>query len=445
MKVQLSILFSLLFCAGIWAQPKQNSPYSRYGLGDPINQFFASQAGFGGQAVAYHDPFHLNLVNPASYAFLRATTFEGGMYAKYSDYQSSAASLGNWSGNMAYLAIGFPLRSPINEVLDRRKSSWHFGMGAALTPNTVVGYKIFSLDTLPDLGALENDFEGNGGTYRFTWSNAAKYKNTAFGVNLGWIFGKNVYESTTAFADSLPTFRSTRREDIRLGGLTWNAGVQHDFILKYSENDKSLATRWLTVGITGEGSNNIRSTADNLFVRHRGRSPNGQFDSGDTLLFETGTKRTLSLPAALRVGVQYVMANKLRVGAQYAYEGWSVFRNEARANDAEFRNTTSISAGVEYIPDHISYNNYGKRIRYRAGAYLRQDPRVVNGQKLDDIGISLGLGFPIILPRQQTSFINTALEIGRLGTDSPIQETYFRLTAGFTFNDNSWFYKRRFE
>jgi hypothetical protein len=52
---------------------------------------------------------------------------------------------------------------------------------------------------------------------------------------------------------------------------------------------------------------------------------------------------------------------------------------------------------------------------------------------------------PVILPRQQTSFVNLALEIGRIGADSPIEETYFRLSAGFTLNDNTWFYKRRFE
>jgi long-subunit fatty acid transport protein len=445
MKIQLSTLFLLLFGATLFAQPKQNSPYSRYGLGDPIHQFFAAQAGIGGQTAAFHDPFHLNLVNPASYAFLRATTFEGGMFAKRSNYQASSESLENWSGNLAYLAIGFPLRSPINEVLDRRKSDWHFGMGAALTPNSVVGYNIASFDTLPDLGALENSFEGNGGTYRFTWSNAVKYKKTAFGLNLGWIFGKNSYENTTLFSDTLPTFRSTRRDDIRISGLTWSVGAQHDFVLKYAENDKTTATRWVTVGLTGEGQNNIRSTGDRIFIRHRQRNSAGQYESADTLLLETDTKRTITLPATLRVGAQYVVANKLRVGVQYAYEGWSVFKNEARTNDSGFRNASSVSAGAEYIPDHLSYNRYAKRIRYRAGAYYRQDPRVINGKGLDDIGVSLGLGFPIILPRQQTSFINTAIEIGRLGADSPVQETYFRLTAGFTFNDNSWFYKRRFE
>jgi hypothetical protein len=61
------------------------------------------------------------------------------------------------------------------------------------------------------------------------------------------------------------------------------------------------------------------------------------------------------------------------------------------------------------------------------------------------MGVTLGIGLPVILPRQQTSFVNLALEIGKIGADSPIEETYVRFTAGFTLNDNTWFYKRRFE
>ncbi|TNE58866.1 MAG: hypothetical protein EP344_09620 [Bacteroidetes bacterium] len=448
MKLQLSIVL-LFFSAALLAQPKQNSPYSRYGLGDPVNQFFATQAGFGGQGVAFHDPFHLSLVNPASYAFLRATTLEAGMFAKRSNYDSGTASQSIWSGNLAYLAIGFPLKSPINEVLDRRKSNWQYGMGAALTPNTVTGYNVQTRDTLPNLGDVQNTFEGSGGTYRFTWSNAVKYKRTAFGINLGWIFGKNSYENTTIFADSLPTFSNTSRDDIRINGLVWNVGLQHDFVLRYSPNDKTLPTRWITVGLTAESSHDINSKADRIFLRSRGRLTNGQYESADTLLYDTGRERTITLPAAFGAAVQYVVANKLRVGVQYNYEGWSSFKNEARPNDATYRNVSAFSAGIEYTPDYSSYNNYAKRIRLRAGGYYRQDPRVVNKDGVDyefnDIGLTLGMGFPIVLPRQQTSFINAALEVGKLGADSPIKETYFRVTVGFTLNDNSWFYKRRFE
>lgn len=439
----LSVTLLLFANLVLFAQPKQNSPYSKYGIGDPVNQFFANQAAWGGQTAAFHDPFHLNLSNPASYAHLRATALETGLFAKYSHLTASTGTKDNWSGNLAYAAIGFTLKSPINELLDKKKSPWQVGMGLALTPNTLVGYNVQTIDTLPDLGVVIGSFQGSGGTYRLTWSGGVKRNNTAFGLNLGWIFGKSVYENTTAFVDSLPTFFTNRREDVSVNGLIWRLGAQQDFVLRTAENDKTVPLRWVTVGITGEGKHNVKSVYDKLFLRSRGLLSNGQYDDADTLESALDVRQTITLPAAFTLGVQYVNANKFRAGVQFGFEGWSSYRNEARPDD--FRNTISLSGGIEYIPDFASYNNYGKRIRYRLGAYYRQDPRKAEGKELDDLGLSFGFGFPITLPRQQTSFVNTAFELGKLGADSPIDETYFRITVGFTLNDNSWFYKRRFE
>ncbi len=438
-------LFTLLLLTGtvLFAQPKQNSPYSRFGIGDPVNQFFANQAAWGGQTAAFHDPFHLNLVNPASYAHLRTTTLETGLFAKYSHLSTGAGTKDNWSGNLAYAALGFTLKSPINEILDKAKSPWQLGMGLALTPYSLVGYNVQTIDTLPDLGVVINTFEGTGGTYKLTWSNAAKYKNTAYGFNIGWIFGKSVYENTTTFADSLPTFFNNRREDVRINGLLWNVGVQHDFILETAENDKTVPTRYVTVGFTGESQHKVNSTFDQLFLRSRGLLSNGQYDDADTLESALNVRQKITLPATFSIGAQYVKANKMRVGAQFGYDAWSSYRNAARPGT--FRNAVSVSGGFEIIPDYASYNNYGKRIRYRVGGYFRQDPRVIDGKGLDDLGVTFGFGLPITLPRQQTSFVNTAFEFGKLGGGSVLEETYFRITIGFTMNDNTWFYKRRFE
>jgi hypothetical protein len=138
-----------------------------------------------------------------------------------------------------------------------------------------------------------------------------------------------------------------------------------------------------------------------------------------------------------------VELNRYRFGVDYAFENWSAYENEV--NPETLRNTHAISIGGEYTPDYASYNNYLKKVRLRAGAYFRQDPRVINGTQLNDVGVSVGFGFPIVLPRLQTSFVNTALEVGSFGADTPIRETYFRFTLGFCLNDNTWFYKRRFE
>lgn len=445
MRILTATLFYLLAAQVLLAQPKENSPYSRYGLGDPLNQFFAVQAAQGGQTMAFHDPFHLNLVNPASYAFLRATTFDVGIYTKASQYKSATDERNGWTGNLAYLALGFPLKSPINAVLDKIKSPWQYGMGVALTPYSLVGYNLETLDDQTLSDTVSSTFQGSGGTYRFTWSNAVKYKQTAIGLNLGWQFGKASYEATTDFDDpnNLPTFQDNRRDQLQIHGFVWNFGIQHDLVLQHAENDATVPLRWITFGLTAESSHRLRVGAEQLLVRSRGQLSNGNFSEADTLLFEPETLRDLTLPGGFGIGIQYVDSRKFRLGGQFEFQNWENYDNEARPET--LRNTISISAGGEYTPDNSSYNNYWRRVRLRLGAYYRQDPRLPKGENLDDVGLSFGFGFPIVLPRQQTSFVNTAFELGKLGTHSPIEETYARITVGFTLNDNTWFFKRRFE
>jgi hypothetical protein len=446
MQKHLTTFLLLLLPLAAWAQPKQNSPYSRYGLGDPAPQYFAAQAAQGGLSAAFHDPYHLNILNPASFAFLRTTALEGALFANYSHYVNTADqnTLDDWTGNLAYFALGFTLKSPINEALDRSQSPWQVGMGVSLTPYTNVGYNIETVTTGEEIGRVTNSFEGTGGTYRLGWSTGVKYRRTALGLNLGWMFGKAIYENTTIFEDSLPTFINNFRDELKVNGLVWSLGLQHDFVLRYQENNRDVPTRWITVGLTGETQHDVRALLNRVYIRSRGRTAAGQYILPDTISFISGGNQSVTLPSTFGAGFQYVEANRLKIGAQAQLENWSNYRNEARPDT--LNNTFSVAVGLEYIPDFASYNNYLRRVRYRLGGYFRQDPRPANGaEALSDVGLTFGFGFPLILPRQQTSFLNTAFELGKLGAGSPIERTYVRITLGFTLNDNSWFYKRRFE
>lgn len=445
------LLFAILLptATASFAQAKLNSPYSRFGIGDLSPQYFAAAAAQGAQTAASHDPFHLNLVNPASYAFLRATALETGLHAKFSQYESGDNQLSRWSGNLSYMALGFTLKSPVNEVLDKQKSPWKFGMGAALTPYSVVGYEIGSIDKTQDAGYVLNSFDGTGGLYRLNWSNAARYKNTAIGANIGWNFGKFTYENTTTplRSDStadIQAFQNNFRDEIVARGLSWSLGVQQDIVFKYVDKEHETPMKWITLGATVESAHNMNLTANQLRLRSTGRSGSGAYQEVDTLFKAVDREGTLTLPGGYSIGIQYVNSGKFKVGAQFGVENWESYKNDIRDTET-FRNTISVSAGMEFIPDIISYNKYMRRVRYRLGGYYRQDPRVINGKELNDVGVSLGVGLPITLPRQQTSFVNVAVEAGVLGAGSTVQEQYARVTVGFTLNDNSWFYKRRFE
>jgi hypothetical protein len=320
-------------------------------------------------------------------------------------------------------------------------------MGLALTPHTLIGYQLTTSDSTAEFGKVTNTYQGSGGTYRLSWSNAMRYKNTALGLTIGWLFGKSRYETRTDFdADATLSFLNNFRNDLRISGFLYNVGLQHDVVIKRTVADKKVPLKWITLGLTANNPTNHNLLNEKLYVRSRGTGAGGQFFGPDTLINLTGKNallQNLRMPARLSAGIQYVHSGKIRVGAQADFEQWAQYVNEARPET--LRNTYGLSAGFEYIPDFISYNNYGKRMRYRGGIFYKQDPRAINNTYLNQYGLTFGLGLPITLPRQQTSFINAAFEIGSLGDGAAIEELYGKITIGFTLNDNTWFFQRRFE
>lgn len=96
------------------------------------------------------------------------------------------------------------------------------------------------------------------------------------------------------------------------------------------------------------------------------------------------------------------------------------------------------------MPDVRSYNKYLKKVRYRFGAFYSKDPRSVDGNNLLTYGATVGFGLPVILPQGKKSFVNLAFEMGQTGLSEALQNTYFKINLGFTLNDNTWFFKRKF-
>ena len=137
----------------------------------------------------------------------------------------------------------------------------------------------------------------------------------------------------------------------------------------------------------------------------------------------------------------------MRVGADFKYQSWNEYVNDlVEANDANRPtvNTWRAAVGYEYIPNAASYNNYLKKVRYRFGAFYNTDPRSVQDEQISKYGVTVGMGLPVILPRQGKSFVNLGFELGQIGIEDALKRTYFKINVGFTLNDDTWFYKRKF-
>ena len=395
----------------------------------------------GDLSATYHDPYHINLLNPASLSYLRATAFEVGARAKYANLNSiQSGQVDVWSGGLAYLSLAFPIINPLSEALERRKSTLDWGMNFALVPYSLVGYNVETVENREGVGQISSTFEGSGGTYRFMWGNGLRYKNISFGVNLGYIFGKLNRDQVVNFDSLQASYSNILHDDISVNGLVWNAGIQYDIDLNKVdwEKDKTVPRETLTIGLYGNADMNVQSKRSQAYQRF-----NRFYNDLDTIRNEPITTLKAILPAELSAGVMYQKANKLRLGVNYTQSLWSNYENEARPE--KLLDAYEISVGGEIIPEYNSYNSYLKKVRYRFGAFYGTDPRSDGFNKqLTSYGITLGLGLPIILQRQGVSFLDVAFEIGRFGSSDALQETFVQMTFGFTLNDDKWFFKRKF-
>mgnify|MGYP000878035215 CR=1 FL=1 len=302
--MQKSLIFILFLPVLLVAQPQENNPYSRFGLGNPSSTTFTQQTGMGGLTAAYTDAYQLNPENPASLAFLRSTAFETGLFAQRSKLRSDASDLTDWRGNLTHLALGFPLKSPINEVLDKVKSPWSYGMGFSLTPYTTLGYTTEQTGTEPGIGSYKTAFSGSGGLYKFKWGLAAKHKNLSFGANLGYLFGKLNYESyTDVTSDSLPGYLTDYSDAQNVHGFTYNVGAQYVHVLKKNK-ETGVPTQTLTFGFFGNTVQNVHASGEELVLRGRQRLSNGTINNADTLLNDNFSGKKVKLPAEMAFGVQ---------------------------------------------------------------------------------------------------------------------------------------------
>jgi hypothetical protein len=426
-------------------RPKLNSPLSRFGLGNPVDQFFAAQAGMGGLESTYQDAFHLNLQNPASLASLQSTSFEVGGYGRSATLTDATTSTDTWQGNLRYLALGFPLRNPININLDRQENIWNAGMAFSLMPTSDVGYDLEIQENNPDFGRSSNTLKGTGGGYRFAWSTAFRYKYISAGVNVNYNFGKITNSRIVTFDDIPEALASELVEDVAIRGLSFGYGLQYTYNFKKAngKEEKVFDGKRLIVGINGNIGNEIDTDATLLFRRF---SPNSALVVRDTLRSETGQAGVLTLPATYSLGLAYEEIDKLYVGVEYGTRAYGNYRNDARPE--VLSDARRVAFGIQYIPNADSYNRFVQRIRYRAGFRLEQDGRSLAGGDGVSVqarrnAVTVGIGLPFRLPRQQISFLDLAVEFGKFGVPNILDENYIQFTVGFSLNDNSWFFKRK--
>ncbi|MBL0099038.1 MAG: hypothetical protein IPP49_02480 [Saprospiraceae bacterium] len=412
------------------SQANDNSPYSRFGIGEITDNNFNHSRQMGGLGASYIDGYHINIVNPASYSFLNATAFDFGVFAKRTWLTENNTTNKIWSGNLDYLSLAFPLRNPINEVYDGVKKDYKLGMSFTLMPHSFVNYNIVSVDSLAETGPFTRNYVGSGGSYKFMWGNALKYKNVSAGVNLGYLFGKLQYDNKLIFGSDQFAYSDFFSTDYNVKGFLWNAGVIYSDIInkKAIEKNKSLAAKRISVGLHANSATGF-NTSYNVNHRLVQQLLSGIFNI-DTIKIVNSIKGKGKLPAEFGLGATYYSGEKFVIGANYVTTLWSEYFNDASSETkGSLTDASKISVGGYYRPNYKSFDNFFERVYYRYGVYYNRDPRIINNEQLTTYGFTFGLGMPFVYQRK-VSHVNLGLNAGIRGENTPISEKFVKISLG---------------
>lgn len=313
-------------------------------------------------------------------------------------------------------------------------------MGFALRPFTNVGYNLESIVETPGIVHATTTLKGTGGSYKISWVNGLHLGNLAFGADAGFVFGKITNSRRVTFDSLYLAYASELLDEVSVRGFQWRVGAQYTLPLEKASKKRpgDIGKPFLTAGAYLSTKGDFTTNTSRLYYRDNITlsAPIDTFSSASEL------EGTGVLPLEYGFGVTFEKREEMRLSAEYSFGKWSTYQNEARPET--FLDSWRFALAGEFTPDVASYNNYLMRVRYRAGFFYGSDPRSVNGQQIQEYGFTLGAGFPIILPRQTTSYINFAVKAGQFGVQDNLRENFVQLNLGFTLNDNSWFFKRKF-
>lgn len=409
------------------ATAQDNSPYSRYGLGDLNNNQNTVNRGMGGVSQAYADPQSVNFINPASYSSLLLTTFDVGIEGGARSISDKNTSFNSGFGTLSYLQIGIPIRK-----------KW--GLNLGLRPVTRVSYNIqesrdqIFYDTLKM--PVASRYQGSGGLYQLYAGTGVGIGNFSIGVNVGYLFG-NIENNTRVIYPVSDINSSRHMSRISYSSFFYKVGVQYKAKLNKDMD--------LTIGATGSLKQNMTASQETLSESLIYNAGSDDFTNLDTVKYEKGAKGTVVYPQELGAGFMLRKLDKWMIGMDFNTTQWNNFTKYGSPDSLQ--NAWKVSLGGQFVPNAMALSGYWNRVAYRLGVYYGLDYLRLNGQDMNSMGFTIGAGLPVRrMPySNQYSMINLAFDVAHRGnSNTALKENIYRVSLGFTLSDR-WFIKKKYD
>ncbi len=415
----VTTLILVLTVAAAWGQAAR-SPFSSFAIGDYYGNGLAHNQGMGNIGVANPQYWYLNNQNPALLVYNTLTVFGAGFIGERRTVKGDTTNESNGSGNLNYLSMAFPVKV----------SKWTTALG--VMPYTNVRYALTYPDEVPGTtDTVEYAEEGEGGLSQLYWSNGvALTKWLSLGLRFNYIFGainKDFGASFVVPGQAIPFFTEVK-ERLHVADFNAAAGISFHWDSLGRENYR------INLGFVFDTQTDLKADKQVKIEK---------YSTAGTLLSDTlnETKGTIFLPQVWGTGFAFSKGYRWTIAGDFALAKYTTYKS-FEGETPELTNSFHSALGGEVTPDPGALSNYLKRITYRMGVSYDRYPYVINGAEVKDIGINFGFSFPV----SQISSMDLALKLGQRGdlTSHGIEETYFKLYLGVTFNDR-WFVKRKFD
>ncbi len=451
----LPVLF-LVFILPVVAFSQENSPYSRYGLGDitPNRNIFTR--GMGGISAGVFDYLGNNIgltsnnfTNPSTLGNINNTIFDIGIDAAFKTLKSANPVKKFTAANsyFSYLSIAFPVATQ-----KMRKKNIGWGINFGLRPVTKINYKIENISRLTTTSSLDSIYtlyEGDGGTNQAFIGSGMKIKNLSFGFNTGYMFGSKNYSTRINFLNDTVTHANSHvGNKTNFGGLFFNGGLQYAIVLNKDTVKKGAYPKVLRFGAYGSIKQQLNATRDEVKETFAYDGNGGTFRV-DSVFEKRDIKGKITYPSTFGIGFSYQDEHWI-FGADYESTKWSNYRYYGQTDFVQ--NSWVIRAGGQYYPAKTGtpLKKYFNFVRYRAGFFYGPDYIKTNTNR-PEYGFTLGTGMPLTslqrLNYYNTEYVmlNTALEIGGRGDkNNNLRENMVRFSIGISMNAR-WFRKYKYD
>lgn len=400
------------------------NPYSLFGIGDISGQGSAFNKGMGGIGLGVRDAKYLNWLNPAAVSERDSLSFmlNFGLEQKNVIIQSENQISGYNGFNVHHLALSLPLYKKM-------------AIYAGVSPFSDVGYKVQKTETDPEIinnaGDIKYQKYGNGGiTKLFAGVSVPLFRDLALGAEGIYYFGTIDRFSNILFTTNSDFRQINTGTDYVLGGMSAKFGLQYTIRL----NEETSATLGATYSLKSRLTGDITRFATAV-------NATGTLD---TASFEVNGSN-IEIPSEIGGGITFRKKDKWMFGADYIRQDWSKANFGPVAGISYSPGLSHIvRAGFEYIPNSFDVRYYMKRVTYRGGAYYEKSYLNLNGQQVNNIGITLGVNLPIYM---WYNSLGVAVNAGQRGSFSSgsIRERYVMFILNFNLHDNTWFRKVRYD